>query len=231
VALMTGQVYFDGYVMNEHRFELVAGARCLDFVNTVGDRTGQWRYVRNYLQRYEDLVSWGLQASVLSSDEATALRDLALRRPDDAAAALTRAVNLRETLHAVFSPVAAGHAIDNYALAAFNIALRPTLSMSRLVSDDRARVCQWEFDAQPQGDADAAALDRVIWAVARSAADLLTSPDLARIRQCALETCGWLFLDLSKNKTRRWCAMMMCGNRSKARRHRAARKRSHRAAR
>jgi predicted RNA-binding Zn ribbon-like protein len=200
----------------EHHFELVAGVRCLDFVNTVGDRSGQWRYARNYLQRYEDVVSWGLQASVVTAAEASELRALALQRPDEAEAALRRAVNLREALHAVFGPVAAGQAIGSDALATLNVALSPLLALSRLVARDGA--CAWEYAEQ------LATFDRVIWTVARSAADLLTSPDLAHVRQCALETCGWLFLDLSKNKSRRWCAMMMCGNRSKARRHRASRK-------
>src|SRR5262249_42936746 len=92
--------------METHRFELVAGSLCLDFVNTVGDRAGTWRYVRNYLQRYDDVVSWGLQAQVLPEREAAALRALAQRRPAEAAAAHERAVNLRETLHTIFAPAA-----------------------------------------------------------------------------------------------------------------------------
>lgn len=55
--------------------------------------------------------------------------------------------------------------------------------------------------------------------VVRAAAELLTSADAARVRECDLETCSWLFLDRSKNGTRRWCDMSVCGNRAKARRH------------
>ncbi len=217
MASATSQVYFDGYGMSHH-FELVAGVRCLDFVNTVGDRTGQWQYVRNYLQRYEDVVSWGEQSSILAPANAAELRALATRRPVEADEAFKRALNLREALQAVFASVAAGQTtVDREALAALDALLRPVLSMSSLVTPSTG-ACEWEFHAH--GDA----LDRVIWSVARSAADLLTSADLAHVRQCALENCGWLFLDLSKNKSRRWCAMMMCGNRNKARRHRASRK-------
>lgn len=217
MASATSQVYFDGYGMSHH-FELVAGVRCLDFVNTVGDRTGQWQYVRNYLQRYEDVVAWGEQSSILAPANAAELRALATRRPDEADEAFKRALNLREALQAVFASVAAGQTtVDREALAALDALLRPVLSMSSLVAPSTG-ACEWEFHAH--GDA----LDRVIWSVARSAADLLTSADLAHVRQCALENCGWLFLDLSKNKSRRWCAMMMCGNRNKARRHRASRK-------
>jgi predicted RNA-binding Zn ribbon-like protein len=61
----------------------------------------------------------------------------------------------------------------------------------------------------------------MLWPVARSAADLLTSAEeLARVGQCADDRgCGWLFFDTSRNHSRRWCAMKDCGNRAKARRH------------
>jgi predicted RNA-binding Zn ribbon-like protein len=55
--------------------------------------------------------------------------------------------------------------------------------------------------------------------VVRAAADLATSAELSRIRECGSDTCFWLFLDRSKNGTRRWCDMKVCGNRAKARRH------------
>jgi predicted RNA-binding Zn ribbon-like protein len=59
----------------------------------------------------------------------------------------------------------------------------------------------------------------MLWPVARSAADLLTSQEQSRVRECAASDCGWLFLDLSRNRSRRWCDMETCGNRTKARRH------------
>ena len=63
------------------------------------------------------------------------------------------------------------------------------------------------------------ALDCMLWPIARSAADLLTEGPLAAIRLCEGRDCGWLFLDTSRNRTRRWCDMRICGNRAKARRH------------
>ena len=62
-------------------------------------------------------------------------------------------------------------------------------------------------------------LDRVVWPVVRSAAALLTSGSLERVRQCAGDGCDWLFVDLSKNQSRRWCSMDMCGSRAKSRRY------------
>jgi predicted RNA-binding Zn ribbon-like protein len=210
--------------METHRFELVAGSLCLDFVNTVGDRDGSWRYVRNYLQRYEDVVSWGLQAQVLPEREAATLRALAQRRPAEAAAAHERAVNLRETLHAIFSPIAhsansaEGLSVNRDALAALNAMLPDLLIKSRLATSTEGLIYHWSFDG---GDVP---FDRIIWTVLQSATGLLTSADLRYVHQCAMETCGWLFLDVSKNKTRRWCAMKLCGNKTKVRQHRAMRK-------
>ena len=67
-------------------------------------------------------------------------------------------------------------------------------------------------------------LDRVSWWVARSAAELLTSPNLTFVRECASYDCGWLFMDTTKNRSRRWCNMSTCGNRAKGRRHYERRK-------
>jgi predicted RNA-binding Zn ribbon-like protein len=62
-----------------------------------------------------------------------------------------------------------------------------------------------------------------LWALSQSVSDLLLSEDMMRIRTCAVDTCRWLFLDTSKNHTRRWCNMRVCGNRMKARRFQARR--------
>ena len=43
--------------------------------------------------------------------------------------------------------------------------------------------------------------------------------EIGRVKMCPSDNCGWLFLDESKNRRRHWCAMDLCGNRAKARRH------------
>ena len=74
----------------------------------------------------------------------------------------------------------------------------------------------WEWDRASSG------LDRMLWPVSWSAAELLAHGPLGRVRECpGQDNCGWLFLDLSKNASRRWCDMRVCGNRAKARRHHA----------
>ena len=71
----------------------------------------------------------------------------------------------------------------------------------------------------------AAALDRMLWSIARSGAEYLTAGDLSRLRECGGEECGWLFEDTSKNRSRQWCHMQDCGNLEKVRRFRARQRR------
>ncbi len=71
------------------------------------------------------------------------------------------------------------------------------------------------------------ALDRMLWPLVRSAAELLVTGDLSRVRVCGGERCGWLFVDTSKNRSRRWCDMQDCGNVAKVRRFRTRQHAAH----
>lgn len=187
---------------------------CLDFANTVGSRADE--HPNDHLGGYADLVAWGRQAGILTGEEARRLDREGARRPADAAAALERALAAREAIYRIFSARAAGRPPDEADLDTLNAALARALARARLVAAGGGFAWGWAVDA--------AALDRPLWPVVRSAADLLTSDELPRVRGCAEETCGWLFLDTSRNRSRRWCDMQDCGNRAKARRHYARRK-------
>ena len=61
-----------------------------------------------------------------------------------------------------------------------------------------------------------------VWRPAvRAAVELLTSDAVEHIGRCADDSCGWLFLDTTRSRTRRWCDMKVCGNRNKVRRFRS----------
>src|SRR5579884_2172286 len=96
-------------------------------------------------------------------------------------------------------------------LKLLNMRLSEAMAQARIVPDTQGYKWDWVRDEQ--------ALDRILWPVVRSAADLLTSEKLPDVRACAAEDCRWLFLDISKNHSRRWCDMQTCGNQAKARRH------------
>lgn len=193
------------------RFELSGGALCLDFVNTLDNRPAP--RPKELLNGYADLVSWAAQAGATPEDRARALASEGQRRLTEAHSILKRARTLRERLFALFSAAAAGRRLAEPELASLNPALGRCLARLRL-SPTSGPALRWDWDQDPH------ALDSPLWPVLRSAADLLTSPDLSRVRECAAATCGWLFVDESKNRSRRWCDMNVCGNREKVRRHR-----------
>ncbi|UCC71639.1 MAG: ABATE domain-containing protein [Gemmatimonadota bacterium] len=196
-------------------FELSGGRLCLDLANTVDDRPADQR--KELLGSYSDLVAWAEQARVVTSEEAEVLHEEAARRPEEAQGTLAAARRLREALFAIFSCVANGQSPPEGALAVLNTALPGAMSALRVAA--AGGVFEWRWSLDERG------LDRILSPVIRDAAELLTSPDLSRVRLCESESCGWLFLDKSRNRTRRWCDMSVCGNRAKARRHYERKKR------
>ena len=194
---------------NSAAFTLLAGRLCLDFANTAdwhaSDRPQEG------LTSYSVLVAWSRQAGILTEHEAERLLLEATRCPDDAASVLRRAIALREGMYRIFSAVARQLPSAESDLVAFNAALTQALGRLRVVRAGDGYGWGWRGDS---GE-----LDRMLWPIARSAGELLTSEELGRVRQCAGDPCGWLFLDTSRNRSRRWCDMESCGNRAKARRH------------
>ena len=199
---------------NGRAFKLVGGRLCLDFVNTVGNWLDPARR-RDYLAGYANLVAWARQAGAIAAEEAAPLLAEAARRPDAAAATMERANALRDALHGVAAATAHRHQPDAADLAALNGFVGELLSGSRLVPTADG------FELRR--DDDPAALDRVLWPIVRSAIDLFTSGELRRVRQCADDACGWVFVDTSRGGRRRWCDMADCGNQAKVRRYRARR--------
>jgi predicted RNA-binding Zn ribbon-like protein len=135
----------------------------------------------------------------------------AARAPGQAQNVLQNAIQFREALFAIFSAIVERRAIPDNALTRLNLMLQETSQHGRMVYRDRRFAWEWSHMDQH--------LDSVLWAVARSAAELLLSDELPHLRMCAAEDCAWLFLDRTKNQRRRWCDMKVCGNRVKARRH------------
>jgi len=194
---------------------LLGGRVCLDFANTLDPRHGA--PLREYLTSYPDLVAWGQHAGVLTDGEARSLAGGAARRPAEAVMILAQAVALREAIYRTFAAIARGTPPAAPDLALLQEAYANALARARLVSAPPG--VAWAWDTEP------AALDRVLWPIARSAVELLTAADVGRVKECpGAGDCGWLFLDTSKNGSRRWCSMEGCGSRVKMRRHYARRR-------
>jgi predicted RNA-binding Zn ribbon-like protein len=195
----------------DHDIELSGGALALDFANTVGGT--HVRPTHDHLRSYGDIVSFAVLAGGVPPDAAKRLAARAERDPRRAEAVYELGIALRESIWAVFSALASGDSPRDADLDLIADAAADGAARSRLVYD-KAGV-SWSLPA------DSDELDRPLWDIARSAADLLTSGDHERIKQCASTTCEWVFLDRSRNRSRRWCDMSDCGNRAKARRFHA----------
>lgn len=231
---------------SERPFDLSGGALCLDFANTLDDRPDP--RPNEYLRAYADLLAFARQTGSLSETHLASLLAESARRPAEATAAHARALDLREAIFRLFQGLAVGDQIAEADLAALNRALSAALARARVVAVDADQAGCVVADPAPghngdhrpeDGDGrhvpgDAAGrfawswadepldLEMPLWPIARSAAELLTSPAaLPTLRLCASERCAWLFLDTSRNGSRRWCSMRTCGNRAKARRHHA----------
>jgi len=191
--------------------ELVGGRICLDFANTLGQHEPE--PLNEWLASYDDLVWWGLRAEILTGEVAEQLFARARAHPDEAAAVFARALALREAIYRVFSAAAGQRDPDRADLDAINRELALAMPQARVKPVTPGTCgCDWAWE-------ETGALDRVLWPVARSAAEALTSDDVRRIGECAGEQCQWLYVDTSRNHSRRWCVMADCGNRAKAKRH------------
>jgi len=206
--------------------KIVGGDPALDLVNTLGDDR-----VPDPLDDYAAFVAWAARVGVIDDPTAARLTARAGDRPAAAERALTEARALRAVMDAVFRPLAAAHdspgsaaAHDSPAAAARDspaAAARdsPPGALARLVQRagaavERARVGE-DFVLAWDGDH----LERLLWPLAVAGLDLLRSGPLDRLKAC--EDCPWLFLDTSRNRSRRWCSMADCGTRAKMRRYRA----------
>ena len=189
-------------------FEFTGNHLCLDFTNTVQDR---FTSPRELLNSYNDLVLWSQEAQILTEGEAWQLREEAKRRRKEAGVVLQRAIDLREALYRIFLAVARGSSPEKFELGTLNTEFSEAMSRACILPVKDSFTLDWTDKEK--------ALDRMLWTIARSAADLLTSEGLDDVRVCAADDCRWLFLDTSKNHSRRWCDMKSCGNRAKARKH------------
>jgi len=184
------------------------GRLCLDFINTVEPRTGPVE--RDWLTGYAELVEWARIGGLFDEAVAAGMLRAAAARPAAAVATFRTAIELREALFRVFAAIADGTAPADADLEVLGHAFAAAAGHGRLAPDTGG--FRWSWDA-------ADSLDRPWWPVAASAVELLSHGPLDRIKQCPPgEGCSWLFVDTTKNRSRRWCSMDDCGSETKARR-------------
>lgn len=194
----------------ESPFEWIGGRPALDFVNTIA--WGEGETANERLADYDALVAWAVEAGAVSASAARQLRGRAARGPAAAARALERARRLRANLHAVFTALATGATVAAADLEVFNQFLE---SVSMRIESDGEGQFGWAWPVSERDRLDVL-LAPVIWWAAEVLVDDETR---SRVKTCANDRCGWVFVDESRRRNRRWCDMRDCGNRAKARRY------------
>jgi predicted RNA-binding Zn ribbon-like protein len=192
-----------------HSLKLIGGWLCLDFINTVDCRNSD--HAREVLSTYPNLVSWSQHANILTEDEARDLLREAALHPADAKMILERAITIREVLYRIFSAIANHRPPSAVDIGTLNTEMSIAMAQMRMKPADATNPWMYTFEDKK--------LDRMLWLIIHSATELLTSDKLDRVCECQGENCGWLFLDMSRNRSRKWCDMKECGNRAKAQRH------------
>lgn len=199
----------NGEPLDVDGLDFVGGRLCLDFANTTSMRASA--VPRERLHGYEDVVRWCLRAELFGGTEAARLFAMARDNPAEAERAWRRALELREAIFALASAAGRGEPPPPAELERLNAVLSEGMGRRRLRSAECGLTWTWAEAAD--------GMEWMLWPIAYSAAELLSSGDVERVKVCGGDSCDWLFLDASRNGTRRWCVMQDCGNRAKARRH------------
>ena len=192
-------------------FQLVAGHPVLDFVNTL-----DWRFresgAEDLLTGYPDVFRFVVQSDLLTTEQQRSLRRGSLE--GDSAQAFRRAIELREAMAQVFYALVDGVAPPAAAALKLDQYLHTAQSHRRLRWNKSGFELAWTAGEDSE-------LQLPLWLLAQSASELLIAEAAQRVSACANMECRWLFLDATKNHTRRWCDMKICGNRMKVRRFKA----------
>lgn len=202
---------------------LVGGHRALDLVNTVAPRAGTGER-HDYLRTPEDMLTWSVRTGLVDTEAAPGIAAAWNESPAAGRRALAAVHEIREALYEVLSArlgEPGSRATVRDQLDHISLAWTSALTRARLApADGGPGVARWQLDSPPA----LLIADRV----AQDAVDLLCGVDIERLGRCPVEAggCGWLFLDHSRNRSRRWCTMEDCGSGVKAQRLTERRRRS-----
>lgn len=187
---------------------MLGGDPAIDFINTASDWASGDPLDR--LGGLEGFVDWAEIAELIGPAEGFRLRKEIAARPLEAAAIFETAAALRAALRRLFAAAARGGRVDAADLAFLKGLACRARSFRDLEQTDDGFEERWTKDAPP--------LETALLEIALAAERLLKEGPLDRIRNCG--GCEWMFLDLSKNASRRWCSMATCGNSAKVKKFR-----------
>ena len=186
------------------QMRLDGGVPCLDFVNTIPDRKDGSN--RDNLQSYDDLIYWARKVKVIAANGFTVLEKAGRLRERSAKEFFTQAMQLRALIYELFYPLTQQSKVRQADLEAFNKIMSRHAMHLAVIPESGGFKQQWTYGSDN--------FQLITAPIVKSAQDLLLSDRLARVKECP--SCGWLFLDTTKNGRRRWCSMEDCGSNAKA---------------
>lgn len=187
---------------------LIGGELALDFANTCSGRG--WPTHEEHLHRPQNVAEWAAHARVLPPEDGRWLAECVEKDQALGARLLAEALALREDVYLLGAAIAAGAAAPPERIENLTHAHARALACGRLAPFGKNFLWSWAPRETP--------VEAVLGPISLSALTLLQQADLTRVKQCQGEKCGWLFFDATKNKSRRWCEMEVCGNRAKQKR-------------
>ena len=185
------------------KYKLIGGKLCFDFTNTVSWR--ELEHPHEWLDSIDNLASWAQMAEILSTKEARNLKRLLFDQNEDGIKKLQQLKDTREIIYNIFNCVIHQTSPSEKDMKNINRLVKKAMSHLELVPSPDGFELAWQIDLS--------GMDKIHYSTIRSAVQVLTTKDLTRIKKCP--SCQWLYLDMSKNKSRRWCTMEDCGNRHK----------------
>ena len=200
-------------------WKFIGGRLCLDFVNSVGERKELEEkpypeniIVKDKLENFNDFITWGREIGIITEAERKYLLKLSSSEKKETEITFKKAIELRESLFKIIYDVINNKEPHEKMILTLNREYSVANENRMLVYMNNK--IEWQFSKDPLKP------DYLIWVIAESAVKLLSSDLISRVKICAGDDCGWLFLDTSKNKSRHWCDMKDCGNVAKVRRFR-----------
>lgn len=195
-----------------HNVDLNAGAPCLAFLNST-DQPDGFSHRDDLQPGYANVLSWALAAGVIDDADTRRLLGIARRNAREASAIRRRILEFRGTLLRLVRCMLANKTPDQSDLSAFEREFRDTYAHASLVMNPETGALIWEWPEDIR-------LEQPLWSIVRSAEEILFSERRDRIRECASDDCQRMFLDTSRNRSRRYCSTAVCGNRERVRKFR-----------
>ncbi|MBC9794689.1 CGNR zinc finger domain-containing protein [Sinomicrobium weinanense] len=184
-------------------YKVIGGNLCFDFVNTISWRDTDLPH--EWLDSLDNLLIWTQLVKVFDEDQVKKLKTEILNMPNGEEKYLTDLIELRELLNRIFVAIIDAKSPSEKDLKIFNQHVSNAYTKNMIVENK----LKFHLEISEKVDLSQRLTDKIVL----SAVEVLTQVKLKRIKKCF--SCHWLYEDVSRNNSRRWCVMEDCGNRYK----------------